>query len=66
VSTVKELRRRGALSQQDVATATGISLPTIKRLEGQGRRPHPRTVRALAEFFKVEPNDIAFPGNGAF
>ena len=65
MSTVKELRRRGALSQQDVATATGISLPTIKRLEKQGRRPHPRTIRALAEFFKVKPDAIAFPGNAS-
>jgi transcriptional regulator with XRE-family HTH domain len=42
-------RERALLSQAELACRAGLSVRTIGNLErGQGRRPHPATLRAIA------------------
>ncbi|MEM7358176.1 MAG: helix-turn-helix transcriptional regulator [Pseudomonadota bacterium] len=53
VKLVKALRTKKLWSQDDLATACGISLRTVQRLEGDGQAS-PETIRALAAVFQVD------------
>lgn len=53
VGLVKALRTKKLWSQEDLATACGISLRTVQRLEGEGQAS-PETIRALASVFEVD------------
>ena len=48
--TLGACRRSAGLSQQELAERSGLSIRAISNLErGRARRPHPGTVRRLAE-----------------
>ncbi len=48
------LRAYKGLDQEALAKQTGLSRPTIQRLEtGRAKRPNLDTLQALAEFFQV-------------
>jgi transcriptional regulator with XRE-family HTH domain len=50
-------RRAQALTQQELADRSGVSLTTINRLE-RGYTARPQTVRKLAEALGVEPREL--------
>jgi len=54
---VKRLRKKKLWSQEQLATACGLSLRTIQRLEGEGQAS-PETVKALAAVFEVAHEDL--------
>lgn len=49
---VKKLRAKRLLSQEELATACGVSMRTIQRLEADGKAS-PETLKALAAVFEV-------------
>ena len=51
------LRRGKAMSQAQLAREVGVTLKTILRLE-QGSGGNPTTVRKLADFFGIEPQEL--------
>ena len=54
---VKEQRQKAGLSQEDVATAIGVTKRTLINYEGGTSHPQDRTIYfRLAEFFKVDVN----------
>lgn len=56
---IREWRERRSLSQAELAERAGIAKLTVTRLEGsEPIRPHPRTVRSLAQALEVEPMDL--------
>jgi transcriptional regulator with XRE-family HTH domain len=65
VRKLKELRRLRALSQEELAEASGVGRATISRIERGETGAHGRTLRRLAtalgvaveELVKVEAND---------
>lgn len=50
---IKNLRNKRLLSQEELATACGVSLRTIQRIEGEGQASI-ETLKALASVFEVE------------
>jgi transcriptional regulator with XRE-family HTH domain len=58
VKRLKELRRRRALSQEELATAAGIGRATISRIERGETGAHGRTLRRLAEALKVDVAEL--------
>jgi transcriptional regulator with XRE-family HTH domain len=57
---LKELRRQTALTQEDLAERTGLSVRTIRRLEtGERANPQMDTVRVLADALRLEPDERA-------
>jgi transcriptional regulator with XRE-family HTH domain len=50
-------RRSQALTQQELADRSGVSLTTINRLE-RGYTARPQTVRKLAEALGVTPSEL--------
>jgi transcriptional regulator with XRE-family HTH domain len=65
VRRLKELRRLRALSQEELAEASGVGRATISRIERRETGAHGRTLRRLAaalevgveELVRVEAND---------
>jgi transcriptional regulator with XRE-family HTH domain len=55
---LKELRRRRALSQRELARLSGVSFDTIAKLERGHREAQPRTVRRLSEALNVQPPEL--------
>ena len=55
------LRERAALSQQELADASGVARTTILRIEGGAPAPYPQTVRKLAQALEVKPSDLMAP-----
>lgn len=55
-------RRRGLLTQAELADAAGVSLITINRLENdQGTgNPRPDTIRKIADALEVDPAWLLF------
>ena len=58
--TLRLLRQRRALSQEDLAKKSGVALSTIIRAE-KGNSTRYVTVRRLAEALEVKPEAIAHP-----
>jgi len=58
--TLKQLREKQYISQEDLAKKTGVSPSTINRLENGLQKPRWVTIRKLAEALGVEPGDIEF------
>lgn len=57
--TLKGLRERACLSQRELAARLGITQSAISRLEtGSRQRPHPRTLRRLAEALGTTPAEV--------
>lgn len=56
--TIRKLRARAELSQQDVAEAVGIARATYVKLENGGREPKQSEIMALARYYEVSPLTI--------
>jgi len=60
--SLRELRERKFLSQDDLSRAAGVSRSTIWELEGGRARPRRwKTIRKLAKALGVEPSEIEIP-----
>jgi transcriptional regulator with XRE-family HTH domain len=56
---VKRLREDLSLSQRELAALAGVSPATVLKIEQGGvEKPHPRTLRKLAEALDVAPRDL--------
>ena len=55
---LRRLRRRAALSQQELAERAGTTQETISRLECGHHAARGRTLRRLAEALGVEPKEL--------
>jgi transcriptional regulator with XRE-family HTH domain len=56
---VRRLREDLSLSQRELAAEAGISPATVLKIEQDTvERPHPRTLRKLAEALEVSPRDL--------
>ncbi len=51
-SLIKKLRAKHLLSQEELATACGVSLRTVQRLEGEGKASA-ETLKSVASVFEV-------------
>ena len=62
VATLRELRSRAFVTQEELAEKAKVSRSTIAVLESgrRTRRPRPRTIRRLARALGCEPADIEF------
>ena len=58
--TLRELRWQAVLTQAELAQNARVSRTTVIAAE-KGRRPRPRTIRALAKALGVKPQDIEWP-----
>jgi transcriptional regulator with XRE-family HTH domain len=56
---LRELREQKLLSQQDLAVRAGVSKTTVVNIEAGAIRPHPSTLRKLADALGVEPAVLA-------
>lgn len=58
-TALKGMREAKAYSRAELGEAVGASAHTIWSLErGITKAPHPKTVRRLAEFFGVTPDEV--------
>lgn len=55
---IKELRKRKGFSQEELSENTGLSLRTIQRIENGETEPRGDSLRRLAHFFDVPPEEI--------
>lgn len=58
-TVLRRLWRVRGLSQECLAKLSGVSRPTIHRLEHGRRRPHKSTVIKLAQAVDLEPKELA-------
>jgi transcriptional regulator with XRE-family HTH domain len=54
----KESRKRRLLSQRELAQLAGVSTATVNYIELAKIRPHPSTLRKLAEALEVKPEEL--------
>jgi transcriptional regulator with XRE-family HTH domain len=62
LSRLKEHRERRGLTQEELATLSGVSRPTIAALELGYRKAYPRTAGRLAKALKVKPEKLGRNG----
>ena len=56
---LRKVRDMRLLSQRELAKRAGLSPTTILKLEsGRVDKPHPRTIRKLADALEVEPDEL--------
>ena len=60
MAKLKEIRKRKALSQRDLADQSGITHATICRIEIGKQKPNPSTHRKLAKALGVDPSELEF------
>jgi DNA-binding XRE family transcriptional regulator len=58
LSKLKEHRNRRGLTQEELATLSGVSRDAIARLETTSRQARSNTVLKLARVLKVNPEDL--------
>jgi len=58
MTTVKQLRIKQFLSQEDLAKKSGMTVSTINRLENGKQKPRFATIRKLAKALNVKPENI--------
>jgi transcriptional regulator with XRE-family HTH domain len=58
VPNLKRLRESRFLTQEELAERSGISRPTIARLESAGDEARLKTIRKLAAALEVEPQEL--------
>lgn len=56
---LREARLRKLLSQRELARRAGVALATVTNIELGKIRPHPSTLRKLADALGVEPEELA-------
>ena len=56
--SLRQLRERKALRQEDLAALAGVGKNTVNRIEKNRTEPHMTTVRKLAEALDVEPHEL--------
>jgi transcriptional regulator with XRE-family HTH domain len=56
--SLKELRDDAYLTQKEVADQLSVTVSTISNWERGVKRPQVRSIRRLAELYKVSPKDI--------
>ena len=56
--TVRDLRKRALLTQEELAERSGVGIATIIRIERNQVEPRGSTVRKLAEALGVEPAEL--------
>ncbi len=61
---MKELRKLRALSQEELAQASGVGRATISRIERGETGAHGRTLRKLAEILEVDVAELVKTGCG--
>jgi len=59
--TLREVRERKFLSQQELATMAKVSRGTIANIESGTYRPFPKTARFIAAALDLDPNEIDWP-----
>ena len=64
LTSLRAIRERSALTQQELADLAGVGHATIVRIEAGDREPFPRTIRKLARALKVKPADLMEPLEG--
>ena len=62
---LKHWRQQRALSQAELAKASGVSRASIMDIENHGRPAWPRTIRKLAAALHVKPDDLLAPEDPA-
>jgi transcriptional regulator with XRE-family HTH domain len=63
MTTIKQLRVKQFLSQEDLAKKSEMTVSTINRLEKGKQKPRLATIRKLAKALKVKPQKINFDKN---
>ncbi len=58
LTRLKEERKRSRLTQEELATLSGIARVTIARLETGTQRATPETMQKLARVLKAKPEDL--------
>lgn len=58
LTNLRELRRRKALTQQELADLAGIHRVTVARIESGADQPEAATIRKLAQALSVDPADL--------
>ena len=61
LTRLKDVRRRKALTQQQLAERAGVNRVTIARIEGGTDEPFPTTIRKVADALGVQPDDLFEP-----
>jgi len=56
--SLKDIREKKFLTQEELAQKAGLVVVTINRIEKGRQKPRFRTIRKLAEVLGVEPGDI--------
>ena len=56
MKTLREMR--GMRSQEEVARLVGVSVVTYGNIERRRHVPYDRTIRRIAEVFKVDPTEL--------
>jgi len=52
---LKHLREKRLITQEELASASGVGVATISRLETGKVRPSMRTIRSLAKALDIDP-----------
>jgi transcriptional regulator with XRE-family HTH domain len=55
---LRDLRKRKLLTQEQLAERSGVSVPTIVRIEHNQVEPRGSTIRKLASALGVEPDEL--------
>ncbi len=58
--TLKELRKKSFLTQEELAKKANISRYTVTRIESGKAKPSISSARALAKALKVKPGEIDY------
>ena len=55
---LRQLRKQSLMTQEELATRSGVAVSTIIRIERNQVEPHGSTIRKLAEALRVEPQEL--------
>ena len=55
---IRQLRVANKLSQSKVAIAIGMTQPNYSNIESDATSPKPETLDKIAEFYKIDVNDL--------
>ncbi len=55
---LKGLREKRLITQEELASASGLTVATVSRLERGKARPTLKTIRRLAKALDVNPQDL--------